>query len=220
MTLSFLINIAWAWFSQVLERYDKGSSADFNIKRPDIGCWPGIVSSYYDRELCLELSYTCQHSIAYVASIWNSYRKAGLIVLSIIISCHRRINSFSNGLEIDTSTHKDITALTEGIVSSIPYLLAADLQDFVDKTTAGSPSVVSGRPVGGLLLMYTLYVLLTLPIVEPKLKVYIRDCLAWIGTHMGIGQATILSKVKGTDKAASSEKLTWILVHNDVSIWI
>jgi hypothetical protein len=78
----------------------------------------------------------------------------------------------------------------------------------VDKTTAGSPSVVSGRPVGGLLLMYTLYVLLTLPIVEPKLKVYIRDCLAWIGTHMGIGQATILSKVKGTDKAASSEKLT------------
>lgn len=152
--------------------------------------------------------YACQHSIAYVASTWNSHRKASLIVLNIIISCRRRSNNFSDGQEIDALTYKDITALTEGIVLSIPYLLAADLRDFVDKSTAGSPSLVSGRPVGGLLLMYTLYVLLTLPIVEPKIKSYIRNCLAWIGTHMGIGQATMLSKVRNTDKAAGSEKLT------------
>jgi hypothetical protein len=32
--------------------------------------------------------------------------------------------------------------------------------------------------------------------VEEKLKVYLRGCLARIGKHIGIGQATILSKVR------------------------
>jgi hypothetical protein len=96
---------------------------------------------------------------------------------------------------MDTSTHKDVATLTEGIVSSIPYLLAANLQAFVENATAGS-KIVPGRPVGALLSMYTLFVLSTLPMVEEKLKVYIRGCLAWIGIHMGIGQATLLSKVR------------------------
>jgi hypothetical protein len=112
------------------------------------------------------------------------------------MSCHCRIKSYPDGLEIDAPIHKDSAGLMEGIVSSIPHLLAADLQAFVENATAGSPPLVSGRPVGGLLSMHTLYVLSTLPMAEAKLKAYIRDCLAWIGTRMGIGQATILSKVR------------------------
>jgi Na+/H+-dicarboxylate symporter len=75
------------------------------------------------------------------------------------------------------SIQEHVAQLTEGIVSSIPYLLAADVYEFVEKSSVGSP-LVPGRLVGGLVLMYMLYVLLTLPVVEPKLRVYIRDCLA------------------------------------------
>jgi len=170
---------------------DLVSRADFDIKRPDVGYWPGTVSSYYDRKSCLHSTIpvpTCWRNTAYVASIWNSYRKACLLVLNIILSCEHRINN-------DTSIQKDVAALTEGIVSSIPYLLATDLQAFVEHATAGS-KIVPGRLVGALLSMYTLYVLSTLPMVEEKLKVYIRGCLEWIGRHMGIGQATLLSKVR------------------------
>jgi hypothetical protein len=104
------------------------------------------------------------------------------------MSCGHRISG-------DTSIHKDVSPLTEGIVSSISYLLATDLQAFVESATAGS-KIVPGRPAGALLSMYTLFVLSTLPMVEEKLKVYIKNCLAWIGRHMGIGQANILAKVK------------------------
>jgi len=134
--------------------------------------------------------------IVYVASLWNNYRKARLLLLNIIMRCYRRINDYANGPEIDALIHKDVAELTAGIVSSIPYLLAADLQAFVENTNAELPPLVPGRPIGGLLLMHALYVLLTLPMVEARLKAYIRHCLAWIGTRMGIGQATILSRVR------------------------
>jgi hypothetical protein len=78
--------------------------------------------------------------------------------LNIIISCKGRVNN-------DISIYKDVAALTGGIVSSIPYLLAADLQAFFENTTAGSKTV-PGRPVGALLSMYTLFVLSALPMVE------------------------------------------------------
>lgn len=67
---------------------------------------------------------------------------------------------------------------------------------FVENAATGSPPIVPGRPAGGLLSMHTLFVLSTLSMTEEKLKIYIRDCLAWIGTHMGIAQATVLSKVR------------------------
>ena len=93
---------------------DLVSRADFDTKRPDVGYWPGTVSSYYDRKSCLRSTIpipTCWRNTAYVASIWNSYRKACLLVLNIILSCEHRINN-------DTSIQKDVAALTEGIVSS------------------------------------------------------------------------------------------------------
>jgi hypothetical protein len=118
------------------------------------------------------------------------------MLLSTIINCHRQLNISQTGLEIDTAIQEDVAELTEGIISSIPYLLAADLQTFIDNTTRGIPPIVPGRSIGGLLSMHALYVLSALPMTEKHLKVYLRDCLAWIGTRMGIGQATILSRVR------------------------
>jgi hypothetical protein len=118
-----------------------------------------------------------------------------LLVLNVINSCDRRINGYSNNLIVEAAIHEEVANFTEGIVSSIPYLLTADLQAFVKNAAAGSPPLVPGRPVGGLLSMHTLYVLSTLPMTDRKLKVYIKACLAWIGTCMGVGQAALLSKV-------------------------
>ncbi|TVY45754.1 hypothetical protein LOCC1_G003451 [Lachnellula occidentalis] len=148
----------------------------------------------------------------YVASIWNSYRKACLLVLDIILSCHRRVNNCSEIVQSEGLIHKEITQCTEGIVSSIPYLLAANLHSFIENATAGSPALVPGRPVGGLLSMQAFYILSTLPTAEPELKTYMRDCLAWIGTRMGIGQATILSKCTTIDEfhyATEARVIIW-----------
>jgi hypothetical protein len=96
----------------------------------------------------------------------------------------------------EDSIQKDISKQREGIVSSIPYLLTADLPTFVENAAKGSPPIVPGQPIGGLLSMHTLFVLATLPMVEEEIRIYARDCLAWIGAHMGIGQAAVLSKVR------------------------
>jgi hypothetical protein len=131
------------------------------------------------------------------------------------MSCHRRVNSYQGYSTVEAVNHNDVAKLIEGIVSSIPYLLAADVQAFIENAAVGSPPLVPGRPVGGLLLMHTLFALSTLPMAEQKLKVYIRDCLAWIGSRMGIGQATILSKVRYVAVWVTIHKLIIIVVHNN-----
>jgi len=60
-----------------------------------------------------------------------------------------------------------------------------------------SKTILPGRPVGGLLLMHTLYMVSVLSIIDPVLKTYMKDCLIWIGREMRIGQATMLSAEEG-----------------------
>ncbi|EHK42171.1 hypothetical protein TRIATDRAFT_312684 [Trichoderma atroviride IMI 206040] len=146
---------------------------------PQVGYWPTTILSYYD---------------LYIASLWNNYRKAALLMLSIILRCHYRINGDLSDRIFEYSIQKDILKQSEGIVSSIPYLLTADLPAFVENAAKRSPPIIPGQPIGGLLSMHTLFVLATLPMIEEELRIYARDCLAWIGAHMGIGQATVLSK--------------------------
>ncbi|UKZ93379.1 uncharacterized protein TrAFT101_008294 [Trichoderma asperellum] len=146
---------------------------------PDVGYWPTTIFCYYD---------------FYVASLWNNYRKAALLVLDVILRCHRRINGYFSDQIFQDSIEQDATKLAEGIVSSIPYLLSEDVRVFVENAAKGSPPIVPGRPAGGLLSMHTLFVLSTVSTTDEKLKSYIRDCLAWIGSRMGIAQATVLSK--------------------------
>lgn len=117
-------------------------------------------------------------------------------MLSIILKCHYRLNGYLSDQIFEDSVQKDISKQSQGIVSSIPYLLTADLPTFVDNAARASPPIVPGQPIGGLLSMHTLFVLATSPIVEEDLRIYARNCLAWIGAHMGIGQAAVLSKVR------------------------
>jgi hypothetical protein len=105
---------------------------------------------------------------------------------------------------IATWTEK-ATGLVHEILASIPYHLAKDLSAVgtmspsapgglrTSSTSTSAPGV--GRPVGGLLLLHPLYVLSSCTIVPTSVQAYVLKCLAWIGEHMGIGQATVMSKV-------------------------
>ena len=156
------------------------------------GYWPGRVDSYFD--LC-------------IGCVWNTARTARLLLISLISKLSmtfqdrnngKNINDDNNHSDFDNPNHQDVLRLIEDIISSIPFHLAEDLQAFLrglekdDASTAMKP----GRHVGGLLLMHPLYVASKLPIVLQQMREYLSDCLEWIATNMGIGQASLFAKVR------------------------
>ncbi|CZT05360.1 uncharacterized protein RAG0_11491 [Rhynchosporium agropyri] len=168
------------WLPRVVGIID--SSGD-ETSRPQVGYWPGPVTSYHD---------------PYIATIWNAYRKARLLVINIIMSCYDRICTFPEHEEIDPAIFTEIAELSAGIVSSVPFVLSANTHAFLDSVGSNKP-LVPGRPIGGLLIMHTLYIISVLPIVDRKIQRYLRGCLTWIGKHMKIGQAVILSQCVTND---------------------
>lgn len=132
------------------------------------------------------------------------------MVLNLIVRCHRATAHLHRDAEIDPSIWEEAQKLAMDIAASIPYYLAENVQVFVNQTlTSDTPpkAMTPGRSVGGLLSMHTLYMISKLSVVDPVLKDYLKDCLAWIGQHMGIGQATMLSEVKTESKASFIENV-------------
>jgi hypothetical protein len=142
----------------------------------DMGHWPGTVDSYFD---------------LYVAGVWNTSRTARLLLISLILKLSKLLNDNKD----HTCEHENALHLASDLLASIPYHLADDLQGFLHNKSTSQDTIEPGRAVGGLLLMHPLYVASTLLIVPPQMREYMRACLAWIGTNMGIGQASIFAKV-------------------------
>ena len=120
-------------------------------------------------------------------------------MLDIIVRCHWTTTNFPQDAEIDPSIWEEAQRLSLEIAASIPYFLAENVQAFWNQTLASDMKpkpMVPGPSVGGLLSMHTLYSMSKLSVVDPTLKDYLKDCLAWIGRNMGIGQATMLSEVR------------------------
>jgi len=131
----------------------------------------------------------------YVAAVWNMYRKARLMILSVIIRCSKR-------LEEKNSCHAEkgeVEELTNDMAAAFPFHLSQNLATFIKQAESGLElTIAPGRSIGGLLLMHPLFVTSNLSVVPPQLQARMRECLAWIGTHMGIGQATLLSSTSAT----------------------
>lgn len=137
--------------------------------------------------------------LVYVAAVWNTYRKTHLMLLEILISCISPVE-----MRIISSLQQQANALVDSIVASIPYHLAPDPIDFI-RAIGGQEEVSPGRPVGGLLLLHPLFVVAHCTLVSAPLRAYFGGCLRWIGKHMGIGQANLLSEVSsGADEASTS----------------
>ena len=131
----------------------------------------------------------------YIAAVWNTYRKTHLMVLDIIVRCTKRL------LGDDLSPPERIRAeeLAEDIASSIPYHLIMDPDINLKDLDSNLRSLKMGSPVGGLLLLHPLYVVTRSETISAQLRVHMCKCLAWIGKHMGIGQATLLSDVSASN---------------------
>lgn len=154
--------------------------------------WSGKIDTYFDREQYIFSVARIPLTITvYVSAVWNAYRKTRLLLLNQLY-----INSMHLG---DESDHRRAQAeaqeLVESIVASIPYHVLEDPEALLLQAGRCADQFKPGRPVAGLLLMHPLYVTSMLPVVSPPLCAHLRECLGWIGQNMGIGQATLLSKV-------------------------
>ena len=158
--------------------------------KPGVGYWPGRVDTYFD---------------LYVAGVWNTSRTARVLLIHMSLKLSRCLKDDQD----HTRKHQDaLFHLVEDIVSSIPFHLAEDLPVFLHRLEEGevgkdqmgkenATTILSpGRPVGGLLLMHSIYVASKLSIVPQQTREYMTDCLEWIAKHMGIGQASLLAKVR------------------------
>ncbi|KAL6714188.1 hypothetical protein ACLMJK_008683 [Lecanora helva] len=147
--------------------------------RVEVGHWPGGADTYFE---------------LYVAYMWNVSRAARVFLVDLVVKLCQIIND-----KYDVTREvSDARRLTEDIVSSIPFHLAEDLHGFLRNVKMGDQraSIEAGRMSGGLLLMYPVYIVSKLQIVPQPMREYLTDCLEWIATHMGIGQASLLAKVR------------------------
>lgn len=153
---------------KISQRYDKVDIA--------VSYWPVNVDTYFD---------------LYVAGVWNIFRVARLILLSLIIKLSAILGKKENCIEFISAGN----CILEDMLASIPYHLINNLPAFVSLLSNETEITEPGRYLGGLLLMHPLYVVSEIPFVPEPARDYMRKCLAWIGSNMGIGQATLLANV-------------------------
>lgn len=143
---------------------------------PGAGYWHGRIDAYID---------------LYVATLWNISRVSRCLLITLII----RLSGVLNEETSYDCDHQEALRLVNDVIASIPYILSEDLQVFLrerdDHTEINNP----GRPVCGLLLMHSIYVVSCLEIFPITTRDYMQTCLIWIGRRMGIGQAAFLAQV-------------------------
>lgn len=192
------------------ERWQGGGNSNFrqstigNINPKQIaqdiavGYWPGSVDTYLDVN---------------IAGIWNTSRAARLLLINLVI----KLSDVLKDGQDHVSELRNALDIADDMVASIPYHLTEDLQVFLRDIGSSEEIINPGRPVGGLYLMHPVYVASTLEILPPQMREYMRKCLAWIGTYMGIGQASVLSKVRVDSCFPSlSSTVTWRLMLTDI----
>ncbi|RHZ45586.1 putative C6 transcription factor [Aspergillus thermomutatus] len=140
----------------------------------EVGYWPGPLHMYIDLR---------------AAAILNISRVARCYLLDLIF----RLNDMQADGEDDGQEIDEAVQLIQDFTSSIPYHLVEDLHSFFAIVQRGHRIEEPGRAVGGLLLMYPLYIASRLSIVPLEMQDYFRRCLFWIGQNMGVGHASLLS---------------------------
>lgn len=127
----------------------------------------------------------------YVAALWNFSRIARCLLITLIM---RLSGVLDDGVNHDAD-HQEALRLVEDMIASIAYHLSEDLQVFLRERHDHTKITNAGRPVGGLLLMHSIYIASHLQIFPLEMREYFRTCLVWIGRRMGIGQAAFLAQV-------------------------
>ena len=142
-----------------------------------VGYWPGALDTYFD---------------LYVAGVWNIFRTARLLLVALIIQLSDALSDHDYGVaHIHTANR-----MVADMIASIPYHLADNLHDFLDRLATREDLTIPGRSLGGLLLMHPLYIASRMWFLPDDVREYMRTCLTWIGSYMGLGQAALFAKVR------------------------
>lgn len=142
------------------------------------------------------------NTTVYVSAVWNSYRKARLVLLDFISACSKRLHD-DDPEESSTSSQRQILKeaqnIAESLAASIPFHLTRNPEAFLahpqQTSSTKQEATLPNRSVGGLLLMHPLHVVSGLSVVPMHLREMFREHLAWVGRVMGIGQAGLLADV-------------------------
>jgi hypothetical protein len=128
----------------------------------------------------------------YVSTIWNTYRKARLLIIDAMISCASKLN-MRNSFHSQASIAQD---LIDDMSASLCFHLCADVPGLVQNAESGAPFCLTpGKSLGGLLLMHPLFTVSELSITKERQRLDMGEALAWIADWMGLGQARSLLKV-------------------------
>ncbi|KAF4454249.1 hypothetical protein F53441_3249 [Fusarium austroafricanum] len=147
--------------------------------------YPGLVDKYFD---------------VYVATAWNSWRAAHVVYLDHLF----RVAEALGQHELVPVYKERADPLSAAFKASIPYHLSRDVGEYIQHAHAGVPLAQSDRLVGGLLLLHPLWAFARCTIVDELTREYALNTLRWIGSEMGIRQATILADSLQTMKQGSS----------------
>ncbi|KAI9148069.1 Transcription factor dbaG [Paramyrothecium foliicola] len=158
-------------------------------EEPPAGLRPGRIDTYFD---------------LYVAGIWNVFRSARLLIFAL----SHKLASILGSEDACTAQDRSARLVSEDILASIPYHLVDNLPLFLSEAQTITEVTDTGKRLGGLLLLHPLYILSNLSFIAEDVRVYAKTCLRWIGSDMGLGQATLLANVgRFTDyeKAAAND---------------
>jgi hypothetical protein len=149
-----------------------------------VGYWPGTVDTYFD---------------LYVAGVWNIFRAARLLLVALIISLSEATGDDRGYVDYAVIGNR----IAADMIASIPYHLVDNLPAFISDLAKQREIAEAGRYLGGLLLIHPLYVASRMQFLPDEMQCYSRRCLAWIGSNMGFGQATLLAEVRDLGAAGS-----------------
>lgn len=170
------------WAPQTLGIIEKGVQTS-DTTFDSMPFWPGKIDSYFD---------------LYVVAVWDTYRKSRLKLLQVITDCSERLRSAGQPQEKPVALQKlrcEMRELVDGLCASIPFHLVADLHHCLQSGGTFDNLSTPGKALGGLLLMYPLYIASTLSLIPSDQRAWMKGRLQWIGKYMGIRQATMLGNV-------------------------
>ncbi|RVX66908.1 hypothetical protein B0A52_09032 [Exophiala mesophila] len=158
----------------------------------EVGYWPGNVDTYFD---------------LYIAHVWNVFRTARLLLIALM---HRVWQACEMSADVERLS-ETATSIAEDMISSIPFHLVESLPDFIKDLSTSEQIKHPGRAIGGLLLTHPLHIASNLAFLPEPTKQYMRDCLSWIGSCMGIGHASVLAEAReiNHDSLMSAIVIVW-----------
>ncbi|KAG9242739.1 hypothetical protein BJ878DRAFT_425253, partial [Calycina marina] len=131
------------------------------------------------------------YSDLYVAAVWNTYRKARQKLMNIIVACSERSVTSGNSAQ----NRDEVNIIVDDMFASVPFHLIADLPSQLQIGSLLESLGAPGKSLGGLLMMYPWYVVSSWTFLSPEQRIWMSERLRWIGSRMGIQQATRLSNV-------------------------